>query len=101
MIMKAFQFASRLIPLSLAAAILLLPGGLARAEDEKKPAEKKPEEPKKEEVSIFPDKNLEAVVRYYVFEKRNTDKPVTEQDVANISTIAGKDKGIADLTGLE
>ena len=51
--------------------------------------------------SIFPDKNLETVVRQYVFEKRNNDEPLTATDVENISTIEGKDKGIKDLTGLE
>lgn len=51
--------------------------------------------------SIFPDKNLEAVVRNYVFEKRNNDQPIVEDDVVNISTIKGKNKGIKDLTGLE
>ena len=51
--------------------------------------------------SIFPDKNLEAVVRKYVFEKRNNDEPLTEKDVENISTIQGKNKEIKDLSGLE
>ena len=51
--------------------------------------------------SIFPDKALEAVVRNYVFEKRNNDQPIVEDDVVNISTIEGKGKGIKDLTGLE
>lgn len=51
--------------------------------------------------SIFPDKNLEAVVRTQVFEKRNTDKPITEEDVVNISTLTGKKKGIKSLAGLE
>ena len=51
--------------------------------------------------SIFPDKNLEAVVRKYVFEKRNNDEPLTEKDVEKISTIEGKGKGIKDLTGLD
>jgi len=50
---------------------------------------------------IFPDKNLEAVVRKYVFEKRNNQEPIVEDDVVNISTIVGKGKGIKDLTGLE
>ena len=50
---------------------------------------------------IFPDKNLEAVVRQYVFEKRNNEEPIVEDDVVNISTISGKNKGIKDLTGLE
>ena len=51
--------------------------------------------------SIFPDKNLEAVVRQYVFEKKNNDKPIVEDDVVNISTIKGHGKGIKDLTGLD
>jgi internalin A len=50
---------------------------------------------------IFPDKNLEKVVRKYVFEKRDNDKPIVEEDVVNISTIKGKGQGIKDLTGLE
>lgn len=50
---------------------------------------------------LFPDKNLEAVVRKNVFEKRNNKEPLTEKDVENISTITGKAKGIKDLTGLE
>jgi internalin A len=53
------------------------------------------------EESVFPDKNLEAVVRQYVFEKRNSDEPLTEKDVENISTIEGKEKEIKDLTGLD
>ena len=50
---------------------------------------------------LFPDKNLEAVVRQYVFEKRNNDMPLVEDDVKNISTIVGKKKGIQNLQGLE
>lgn len=50
---------------------------------------------------LFPDKNLEAVVRQQVFEKRNNDKPLTEEDVRNISTIKGRGAGIKDLTGLD
>ena len=50
---------------------------------------------------IFPDKNLEAAVRQYVFEKRNTEDPITAEDVATISTITARGKGIRDLTGLE
>ena len=44
---------------------------------------------------------MEAVVRQYVFEKRNNEEPLTEKDVENISTIEGKGKEIKDLTGLE
>ena len=34
---------------------------------------------------LFPDKNLEAVVRQNVFEKRNKPDPLVEADVVNIS----------------
>src|SRR4030095_12575111 len=50
---------------------------------------------------LFPDKNLEAVVRQNVFEKRNSLDPLVEADVVNISTIVGKGKNIASLQGLE
>ena len=50
---------------------------------------------------IFPDENLEAAVRHYVFEKRHNEEPITAEDVANISTITARSKGIRDLTGLE
>ena len=50
---------------------------------------------------LFPDKNLESLVRRYVFDKRENEEPLTQSDVANISTIEGKRKGIRDLTGLE
>ena len=50
---------------------------------------------------IFPDENLEAAVRQYVFDKRNTEEPITAEDVAQISTITARKKGIRDLTGLE
>src|SRR5215207_7576367 len=55
----------------------------------------------KAETSIFPDKNLEKAVRKLVFEKRDNDKPITEADVANLSTVEGKGLQIKDLTGLE
>ena len=50
---------------------------------------------------LFPDKNLAAAVRQYVFEKRNNDKPLTVQDVENISTIVAKGKKITNLAGLD
>ena len=50
---------------------------------------------------IFPDDNLEAAVRHYVFEKRHNEEPITAEDVAQISTITARGKGIRDLTGLE
>lgn len=66
-------------------------------------ADSKPDTNKTEkaEASIFPDKNLEKAVRKFVFEKRDSDKPITESDVANLSTIEGKGLQIKDLTGLE
>src|SRR5688572_17149346 len=53
------------------------------------------------DVSVFKDKNLEKAVRRFVFEKRDNDKPITEADVANLSTIQGPGMDIADLSGLE
>src|SRR5436190_24398263 len=50
---------------------------------------------------VFKDKNLEKAVRKFVFEKRDNDKPITEADVANLSTIQGAGMDIADLSGLE
>ena len=66
--------------------------------EEEKAAEDAVEKPV---VSIFPDKNLEAVVRRSVFAKRDTDEPLTAKDVEKISTIEGKGKRIRDLRGLE
>ena len=57
-------------------------------QDEKKdekPAEKKKEEKAEKVISIFPDKNLEAVVRRTVFAKRDSDEPLTAKDVEKIS----------------
>ncbi len=59
-----------------------------------------------QDAPLFPDKALEAIVREYVFEKRNTDQPLVEADVQNISTIQGKfregeGEQVKDLTGLE
>src|SRR5207245_298309 len=53
------------------------------------------------EISIFPDKNLEAAVRKFVFEKRDNDKPITEADVVSLSTINGSGGQIKNLAGLE
>lgn len=54
--------------------------------------------------SIFPDKNLETIVRREVFEKRNNDQPIVEGDVPNISRVVGKGKDgkkVANLSGIE
>lgn len=50
---------------------------------------------------LFPDKNLEAVVRREVFEKRNSKDPLVAKDVENISQIKGIGKSIKSLKGLE
>jgi len=75
----------------------------ALAQVEKNGEKDSPAEEEKAEkiVSIFPDKNLEAVVRRNVFEKRDNDEPLTAEDVENISTIEGKGKAVRDLRGLE
>ncbi len=53
------------------------------------------------EVSAFADPALESAVRQQVFAKRETTKPITAADVANISTVQGNLKGITNLAGLE
>jgi Leucine-rich repeat (LRR) protein len=52
-------------------------------------------------VASFADPNLEAAVRKFVIEKRDTDKPLTEADLVNLSTIQGVGLGITNLAGLE
>src|SRR5688500_17449711 len=53
------------------------------------------------EAPLFPDKQLETGVRKFVFEKRDTDKPLVEADVANLSTVKVNGNSIADLAGME
>ncbi|MEI6342371.1 MAG: leucine-rich repeat domain-containing protein [Verrucomicrobiota bacterium] len=53
------------------------------------------------EVSVFPDKKLEGAVRQQVFAKRDTDKPLTAADVANVAVVQGNFRGITNLAGLE
>jgi Leucine-rich repeat (LRR) protein len=50
---------------------------------------------------LFPDKNLESVVRREVFAKRDNQEPLTEDDVKNISRVIGRGKAIKSLKGLE
>ena len=69
--------------------------GFAQEAEEAAKEEEVPKEP------IFPDKNLEAVVRKSVYAKRNNDEPITEDDVLNISTVKGRGMNVRDLTGLE
>ena len=81
---------------------LAFSGGLLlhlQAQDKDKP------EAKPEAKALFPDKNLEEVVRREVFEKRNKKDPLTKEDVVNISSIGvggyGRGKKIKSLQGLE
>lgn len=53
------------------------------------------------EISVFADRNLEAAVRQQVFAKRDTDKPLTAADVANVAVVQGNFRGITNLMGLE
>jgi Leucine-rich repeat (LRR) protein len=72
-----------------ALALALLEGPLAIAQTEQS------------STPLFPDKSLEKAVRKFVFEKRDNDKPLTEADVANLSTIQATGLGITNLAGLE
>ncbi len=51
--------------------------------------------------ALFPDPNLESAVRRQVFAKRDSDAPLVEEDVVNISTVEGGNRGITNLAGLE
>lgn len=53
------------------------------------------------QAELFPDPNLEAAVRRQVFAKRDNNEPLVESDVANLSTIDGRNRGITNLAGLE
>ena len=67
-------------------------GNKAKAEDTKKEEEVK---------SIFTDKNFENAVRKQVFAKRDTEEPLTAEDVRNISVIHGNKMGIKSLEGVQ
>ena len=49
----------------------------------------------------LPDKNLEAVVRAVIFEKKDNNNEITDDDLKKVFILEGKGKGIKDLTGLE
>ena len=49
----------------------------------------------------FPDKNLEAALRYYILDKREGTAELTDDDLKKIFIFEAKGKGIKDLTGLE
>ena len=51
--------------------------------------------------SLFPDPELEKVVRQSVFAKRNTTEPLTADDVKDLSQVVARAKGVRDLRGLE
>lgn len=50
---------------------------------------------------VFPDKALEAAVRWEVFEKRYNSEPIKAEDVKNISQVVARGKGIKSLEGLQ
>lgn len=85
--------------------VLLLLSGAWLVPIQAQDKEEKKEEKKEEAKALFPDKNLEAVVRREVFEKRNKKDPLTKEDVVNISSIGvggyGRGKKIKSLQGLE
>lgn len=49
----------------------------------------------------IPDKNLEAVVRSVIFEKKDKTDELTDEDLKKVFILKGKGKGIKDLAGLE
>src|SRR5579863_4380350 len=49
----------------------------------------------------LPDKNLEAVVRSVIFDKKDNTDEITDDDLKKVFVLEGKGKGIKDLTGLE
>ncbi|QDU98754.1 leucine-rich repeat domain-containing protein [Lignipirellula cremea] len=51
--------------------------------------------------SVIPDARLDAIVRKYVFEKRNNEEPLTADDLKTLSTIQGDATGVKSLDGLE
>jgi internalin A len=53
------------------------------------------------QVNLFPDAGLEAAVRSQVFAKRGNREPLVEADVAQVSTIVARGRGIRSLVGLE
>jgi Leucine-rich repeat (LRR) protein len=53
------------------------------------------------ETPVFKDRNLEKAVRKFVFEKRDSDKPLVESDLVDLSTVQAGGMGITDLAGLE
>jgi internalin A len=64
-----------------------------------KPAPKKEEKPKPK--SVFTDKNLEKAVRQQVFAKRNSEEPLTADDVAQVAIVTARGMKIKSLAGLE
>lgn len=50
---------------------------------------------------LFADPNLEAAVRRQVFGKRDNSEPLVEADVAQISSVEARNRGIRSLAGLE
>src|SRR6056297_1689440 len=99
-------------PFLFAGLIFLLSAGGVVADDKKdaatkaegdQPAETDANAPPPEPpvVSIFADEALEEAVRKEVFAKRDTDQPITAEDVARISRVVGVDQKITSLEGLQ
>src|SRR4029077_19531759 len=49
----------------------------------------------------LPDKNLEAVVRSVIFDKKDTNAEITDDDLKKVFVLEGKGKAIKDLSGME
>src|SRR5579871_4922832 len=49
----------------------------------------------------LPDKNLEAVVRSVIFDKKDNNNEITDDDLKKVFVLEGRGKGIKDLTGME
>ncbi len=49
----------------------------------------------------LPDKNLEAAVRSVIFEKKDTNAEITDDDLKKVYILEARGKGIKDLSGME
>lgn len=49
----------------------------------------------------LPDKDLEKAVRAVIFEKKDNDQEITDDDLKKVFVLKGRKKGIKDLSGME
>ena len=85
-----------------AAGPLLMGSPTAALAQDKKPDDKPKEEKAKEPAKpLIPDKKLEAAVRAAVYEKRNNQEPLTEEDLRKVFILEADSQGIKVLTGLD